>query len=562
MIASVLGPRERGLVLVSLVATLVAAAAEVAMVAQVGRLVGSLESGTPTTFWLLLSAAAWAAATALAVVAGRHGGYCMSQALHRSLAAHLLRLPLAWFGQRRDGEISHLLGPQVMGVMSIPAHLMVPTLRAVAVPLGLVGLIASFDLVPALVAVAWLPVLAVTQWWSARRAAQGDRALAEARAEGANRVIEYVGGQRTLRMLPDPEHASALVTGSVRRVACAMEAQVGPVVRVLGVFSLAVHLMLVTVLGAGLVRHPAPAPGDAAVFVLATVALVATLHAAAELAATIRAAMGSAAAVRDFLTIPVLPEPAAPQDPPRRGEIVVEGLGVGTDPAILRDISFTVLPGSFTAIIGPSGAGKTTLLRLLARFADPVAGRVAIDGVDVRDIGTRGVHERIAMVFQDVELLTGTIADNIGLGGIEATEADLERAVTRAGMTEMVQRLPQGLQTPVGEHGTGLSGGERQRVSIARALLKDAPILLLDEPASSLDGHHQHVIADTLAALRGQATVVLVTHRVTSARAADQIVMLEQGRLVERGRHDDLLSHDGPYAALWRSSMRIPADHT
>ncbi|RBP64938.1 ATP-binding cassette subfamily B protein [Brevibacterium sanguinis] len=550
-------PRRR--LLLCLVAAVSAAGAEVLALGAVGDLISSPTA--PTVTALLLWVLTWVLCSGVAVWSGRSCGYGLSAALHDALAAHLLRLPLLWFGRRRHGEISRLFGADVMAVMSIPAHLLVPATRSVLVTCGIIVLLLGKDVPTGLIALAWLPVLTVLQLWSARRAATGDAALAHARRESADRVIEFVDAQRTLRLLPDTGHAAEILRESVAEVSERTEAQVESVVRVLGVFGLAVQLMFVTVAGSGLLRGDWSDPGQAVVIVLGAGTMAAVLQSGAGLAATIRAALGSWSAIRSFLALPPLPEPESPRHTDGQGDILVEGLTVesaGMDP-VLADLSFHVPPGSLTVVLGASGSGKSTLLRMLARFADPDSGRVLIDGVDCRELGSAGVHDRVSMVFQDVELFAGDLRDNIRLGRPEADSEEVDSVVALAGLDETIGELPEGLGTTVGDHGAGLSGGQRQRLSFARALLADTPILLLDEPASSLDAHHGTILETTIAGLRGHRTVVLVTHRVESAQAADQILVLDGGRIVERGRHEDLLTRDGPYSRLCAAAM---TDHT
>ena len=218
---------------------------------------------------------------------------------------------------------------------------------------------------------------------------------------------------------------------------------------------------------------------------------------------------------------------------------------------MLDGASFAVAAGTTTALVGASGAGKTTVARLVARFADVDAGAVLVGGADVRELATEQLLGLIAPVFQDVYLFEGTIADNVRVGRPSASDGDVERACRLARVDEIVARLPQGADTRVGEGGAALSGGERQRVSIARALLKDAPIMLLDEATAALDVHNETAITEALASLRGQRTVLVIAHRLETIRAADQIVVLEQGRVAERGGHAELLARDGRYAAMW-----------
>ena len=207
--------------------------------------------------------------------------------------------------------------------------------------------------------------------------------------------------------------------------------------------------------------------------------------------------------------------------------------------------------GQRLAVVGPSGAGKSTLLQLLARFYDVDAGSVRIGGVDVRDIATDQLMSQVSIVFQDVYLFDGTIAENVRLGRRDATDDEVRAAASAARLDEVITRLPGGWQAKVGEAGTLLSGGERQRVSIARALLKNAPIVLLDEVTSALDPVNEAAVHAGIERLMAGRTVVMVAHRMRTVRRADQVIFLDDGRIVEAGRHDELLRHNGRYAGFW-----------
>jgi subfamily B ATP-binding cassette protein MsbA len=209
------------------------------------------------------------------------------------------------------------------------------------------------------------------------------------------------------------------------------------------------------------------------------------------------------------------------------------------------------------ALVGPSGGGKTTVANLLPRFWDPVSGRITIDGVDLRDVTLKSLRDQIAVVGQETILFNDTIRANIAYGREDVSQADIERAAKVAQAHEFVARLPQGYETRVGERGALLSGGQRQRIAIARAVLKDAPILILDEATSALDTESEREVQralDALIALDGgrQRTTLVIAHRLSTIRNADKIVVLVDGRVAESGRHDELLARNGEYARLWR----------
>jgi ABC-type multidrug transport system fused ATPase/permease subunit len=217
----------------------------------------------------------------------------------------------------------------------------------------------------------------------------------------------------------------------------------------------------------------------------------------------------------------------------------------------IADVSFRVEPGAKVAIVGPTGAGKTTLVWLLARFYDPDEGRILLDGVDLRQIRLEDLRRQLSIVLQEPLLFTGTISDNIRYGRLEATDEEVVAAAQAANADEFIRRLPSGYQTILGERGARLSGGERQRVSIARAFLKDAPILVLDEPTSSIDSRTEAIILDALDRLSQGRTTVTIAHRLSTVCRSHGILVMDRGRVVEAGSHEQLLDRDGLYRQLW-----------
>jgi len=272
------------------------------------------------------------------------------------------------------------------------------------------------------------------------------------------------------------------------------------------------------------------------------------------------------ARVEALLAVPALPQ-HTPAAVPAQYDVRFEHVSFhyhsdadGQPPTVLSDVSLHMPARSMTALVGPSSSGKSTLARLLLRHFDPASGSVHIGGVSLPQIPPDALNALVSVVFQDVYLFDDTLAANIRMARPDASDADLQRAAAQA-QCDFIERLPQGWDTRLNEAGGRLSGGERQRISIARALLKNAPILILDEPTAALDTESELAVQAAIDTLVQEKTVIVIAHRLSTIAGADQILVLDEGRLVERGQHADLLQANGRYAAMWQAQERVKRWH-
>jgi ATP-binding cassette, subfamily B, bacterial IrtB/YbtQ len=484
----------------------------------------------------------------------------MGQARIRA-ADHLRRLPMGFFTRHRSGELAGVLTTDLALVEDIWSHLIGLFAASFALPM-LVGVGLCFlDWRLGLAVLATMPVALAVLSATAPLFIREIDAVLEASADVNARIVEYVQGIAVLRAFGRHGEVYQRFVKAMERLRDALiRADVVPS-PLLSIFGLVVEAGFVVVawVGARLALDGAIAPGTLLVFLVVTVGVTRQV---AELGVALLMLRGSQRAlgrVDRLLAEPPLSEPATPAQRPQRFDVVVEDVTFAYEgERVLDGVSTTFAERSLTAIVGPSGSGKSTLVHLVARLWDVPRGQgaIRIGGVDLRDLPFEELHQHIAMVFQDVVLFSGTVLENLRVGKPDATREEVERAAKAAKAHEFITALPDGYDTRLGEGGGSLSGGERQRLSIARALLKDAPIVLLDEATASVDASSEAELQRAIDALVRHKTVVVIAHRLRTVRRAHHIVVLDHGRVAESGTHDALMARDGLYAALWREQER------
>jgi ATP-binding cassette, subfamily B, bacterial IrtA/YbtP len=500
----------------------------------------------------VLKHALFAASTSLA----HAGAFGILYDLRIRLARKMAEVPLGFFSRRQLGSLHKAMSEDVAGLEAFLAHMLPDAVAAFTVPLAAAAVMFAVDWRMALAAFAAVPVAVLVQVSLLR----GDNKEAYERhhaAVDANKraVHEYLRGIHVVKAFGLEARSFGELTRAVQQMTDYVEdyarRSAPPFIVALKLLSGGTNALLVVPVGVWLHQRGDLDAATLVFFLLASTQVLSPFLRIATALGNLQLLLKGAGNIQALLDEPSLPRGEGRPVPEDMTLRFVDVRFTYDGRPVLRGVDFTARAGEVTAIVGPSGAGKTTVARLIPRFWDPAAGRVEVGGVDVRALDLDAWLSRVSIVFQDVFLFHGTVRDNLRLARPDASDAELAAACRHARVDEVIAALPRGYDTLLGERGARLSGGERQRLSLARAFLKDAPILLLDEATAFTDPQSEAAIHDALAELAHGRTVIVIAHRLSTIRGADRIVVLDRGRVVDQGRHDALIARCEVYRRLW-----------
>jgi subfamily B ATP-binding cassette protein MsbA len=486
--------------------------------------------------------------------------------LRQELFAKLLAMPPGFFADRRTGELTSRLTTDIGLLQGVLSHQIAEFSRQILALVGGVAILTWMQPQLTLTALGVVPIVVGTAMFFGRRLRRISTGVQDKVADATAVAEEAFSQIRTVQsFVQEPAERTRYGEKVARVVEAALaRAQVRGVFFGAITFSTFGGIVIVLWQGGRLVLDGSLTAGTLVSFLLYTATIAAAVGALASFFSSYQESVGAAERVFELLEAPAqVADPADPIALPRpvRGRLDLEQVSFRYHDGLealwaLRDVSLTLEPGEVVAIVGPSGGGKTTLVSLLPRFWDVTEGRIRLDGIDIRQLRLSDLRGAIGIVPQEPALFSGTVRENIAYARPEASAEQIERAARAAHAHEFVERLPKGYDTVVGERGIKLSGGQRQRIAIARAVLKDPAVLVLDEATSSLDTESERLVEDALEKLLVGRTTLIIAHRLSTVRRADRLLVLSHGRIIEEGTHAELLARGGLYARLYQRQFR------
>jgi len=477
--------------------------------------------------------------------------------LRRTFYWHIQRLSMAYHDNKRTGDIISTVTNDIDSIQSAVSSGVLDALYYSLTLIGMIAIMFYLNWRFTLVALSVIPALFLVVYTFTKRIKKASRALRKKEAEMVSTLQEVLSSIRIVKAFGREEYEQKrFEEESIESVDLALQARnikakLAPGVEII----VACGTALVLWLGARQVLSGALTPGVLVVFFLYLGKMYKPMRELSKMSDTYSKALIGWERIKDFLSIDlqVRDLPGAQTAPNFKGTIELEHVSFGYLPGrlVLKDLSLQVKPGQVAALVGATGSGKSTLISLIPRFYDPQSGAVKIDGVDVRKYKRKTVRQQISLVLQDTLLFRASIAQNIAYGKPEATHSEIVEAARLANADEFIDRLPEGYDTMIGERGVTLSGGQRQRIAIARAIIRNSPILILDEPSTGLDAASEKLVLEGLERLMENRTTIMVAHRLATIQKADVIFVLRDGAIIERGRHEELLTANGLYAQFY-----------
>jgi ATP-binding cassette, subfamily B, bacterial len=482
--------------------------------------------------------------------------------LRQTLYHHIQRLSLSFYDRTKIGD---LISRVTTDVDAIQSFVSTALLGIVAPSLTLVGMLAVmfyFNWRFTLIALSVAPILFLQVYTLTRRIKQATRAVRKKESEIVSVVAETLSSIRVVKAFAREDYEmkrlekETLESIEMTMRARSIKARLAPIVDVI----VAVGTCIVLWYGARLVLQGQLTAGALVVFLLYLGKMYKPMRDLSKMTDTISKAVIGAERIRELISLEdsVRDLPHARTAPRFKGRIEFDRVYFGyyDGQPVLKDVSLRIEPGQYVALVGPTGAGKSSIIGLIPRFYDPFSGGIAIDGEDTRNFTLRSLREQISFVLQETILFHAPIWQNIAYGKPEASRDEIIRAARLANAHEFIERMPEGYDTMVGERGVTLSGGQRQRIAIARAIIRNSPILILDEPTSGLDSSSEKLVLEALGRLTAGKTVIVITHHLETIVKADVIFTLKDGRIVESGAHEQLLAQGGLYAHLYADQFR------